>query len=185
MKLQIEVNVDYLDEDYNVDEAIFDAIIDKFFSEKVNKRMTELVNQKFEQTITTAVNENIEKEINSRVQAFFDRQIHKRNEFGDIIATYSSVDELIKRKFDDMFTQKVSKSNGTVNSSLHSSDTCLKIEYLIYNEIARQQTSIVSTFSKNVLTEVKNQVNSDVQKQLVQHFTTLFKLDNVKSLLDA
>lgn len=111
MKLNIEVELDWLDEESNIDDIIKAEVIrdiTKQVSEnaikKFEEQALEKINKVYEK-VETKIDELVTKEFNS----FMNKPIKITDQWGDVKKEYNNVSEMIKLRFDNWLLEKVDK----------------------------------------------------------------------------
>ncbi len=129
MKFNIEVELDYIDEDGNLDIAIKDSIlasVTKIVMDKVSKQVDSQLD-----TIIVKAAEKKAKQITNRIaSSFMNRKFTKVDRYGDKIEDLT-VKDMIKREFDKFWTMKVDDKGRESGYGTHKERIKWEVESLI------------------------------------------------------
>ncbi|HAT5559958.1 TPA: hypothetical protein JAD51_001267 [Proteus mirabilis] len=158
MKLNITVDLDWLEEDGNIDEEVKHQIIQGVKSaiskqclDKVEKKASEQINQAINDSITAA-----KRAIEQKAIAFADEWLEKEvtitDKWGDV-QDCLSITDLIKRTFDNLLEKKVN-DNGSFTDG--------------YGGGTRLITWLTDKRVKDVVQEKLKGINKDIDRQITE-----------------
>ena len=95
MKLNLEIELDWIDEEMNLDETVKQHVIEAVVN-RVQEGIEKKVENKINQTIDTAVLAKINEKTETLFNEFMDREICISDKYGDKIKVYPNMSALIK-----------------------------------------------------------------------------------------
>jgi len=107
MKFKIEVELNWIDEDYNLDESVKNLLINNLTA-KVEKALTENISEKIAKRAESIVNAKTENLINTMLE----RPITINKGWNNIIE-YESIYEMVEEQMSKLYDSKV-KQKGNV-----------------------------------------------------------------------
>lgn len=169
MKFKIEVELNEIEEDYTIDELVMKELVNEVV-QKVSRNIQPILIKK----IANKFNFAVDSLIDDTLANFLDRKIRITNDYGTVKDEYENVDEMLKEKFDNFITQRVT-GNGEPVSSKNCShghyDT--RIEHMLNNELKkckRDFNDICSKMVKKMKTDVIEGINNDYENQATKVF---------------
>lgn len=159
MKLNLEVEIDWIDEESGIDEVVKQSIISAVVNSVESK-----VNTKIQKEVDALINKQITSQINTKINKMFDdfakQPVKILDTYGDVTGQYGSVREMLKTRFDTFLTEMVD-DNGKVTSY---GSRMTRTDYLFKHQI----NSFATEFTKNTVTQVREEVKKTVQEGLTQ-----------------
>lgn len=176
MKMNIEVEINWLDEDQNIDDAVQSSIVDAVTG-KIGK---DIIKQLSKEALNT-INYGIDKYIDDLLRGFLDREFVVTDRYGDVTARYTNVEEMLKEKFDSFMSQSVdSKGKPTTGCNYKEND---RLSFLISNIVNKQKDAFNKQIEKaadGVVTNLKQflteKTNQEVQKAVAEKIFDKIKL---------
>lgn len=174
MKLNLEIELDWIDEDSTLDETVKREIVNrvvKLVKEQVEKSALE----KTEKLVHNRIEKLVDKNVNQFFRNYLKQSVAVTDKWGDTVQTYKSLKELVKEKFDNFLTEKVDKDGraGGYNANMK------RIDYLIDVQIK----GFAKTFSDETVTKVRKEVevqlNDSLKKKIGGEITQLLKIDKM------
>ncbi len=150
-KFNIEVEIDWIDEEGSIDQIVKDAIesqiVDKVAKDIANDVKAEQA-KKFHDQIEKAVNIMV----NDTFESLLSVQVVKYDDYGDVKQTFPSVREMIKGKFDNYLSEMVDSKTG--NRPEYSSQKVSRFDYIMgksfANELDKKMKDLASETDKRV-----------------------------------
>ena len=171
MKLNIQIDLDWMDEDGNIDDeikaSIENGIIDRI-SSKCISQIEEKAQNQIEVSMSSA-QKIIENEATRFVSDWLDKEVSVTDKWGDIVET-CSIEELIKKSFDDLLNKKVD-NNGQFTTSSYSGVTL--IDWLTNKKAEKIVESKLKDLSKNIDASIKRLVNEEIKKNVSNKFAEM------------
>ena len=162
MKFNIEVELDYIDEEGCLDEAIKESIL---------ASVTKIVMDKVEKSVETQLDDIVvktaekkAKQIVARISSdFMNRKFTKVDRYGDKLEDLT-VKELLKRKFDSFWNEIVTKNGNT--STYHSDKTKRRIEWKIDELIEKHAIGFAQTLTNDTENKIKTMMKENLSKAI-------------------
>lgn len=116
MKLNLEVELDFINDEMSVNETIKQNIIDAVVGKiqgNVEKKVEGKINDIIDKTIINKINKMTEKLFND----FMNKKISLTDGYGSVIKCYETVTDVIKERFDNFMTETVDEKGNTYSGS--------------------------------------------------------------------
>ena len=175
MKLNITVDIDWIEEDGSIDEEVKHQIISGV-KNSISKQCLDKVDREASKSIDKAIQEAIEaakNTIKDKAVAFADdwleNEVTITDKWGDAKDTLTITD-LIKKTFDDLLEKKVD-SNGRITSGYDGKQTL--ISYLTGSRVEEVVNEKLSGFSKNIDDQITKAVNSGIRENVSNKFAEM------------
>jgi hypothetical protein len=104
MKVNVEVDLSWLEDGETIDEAIVYRIADKFIDQD---RIGELIKK----AIAERFDDSIDSVLTKTLDSFMDREVAITDNWGTVQERHENVEELLKARFDSFMSELVD-SNG-------------------------------------------------------------------------
>ncbi|MDC9591782.1 hypothetical protein PSI23_21505 [Xenorhabdus sp. XENO-10] len=174
MKINITVDLDWLEEDGNIDEEVKYQIIEgvkKSISrqclDKVEKEASKQINQAINESINSA-KATIEKKAIAFADEWLKKEVTVTDKWGDVQECLTITD-LIKKSFDNTLEKKVDK-NGNFTSSY---DGIPLIKYLMSDRMQELVSKRVSVIQKDIDQAITNAVNNGIRENVSNKFAEM------------
>ena len=170
MKFNIEVELDWIDEDMSFDDQIkremIDGIVRKLSGDAI-KRLTEDAMRK--------VNTKLDELVINLFEEFIDKGVTVTDRYGDVIYASVSIRELMKEKLDKALTEKVNKDGKT--DTYNAVGT--RLEWMIQKRV----NEAVQTMTKDVVAQVdatiSKRLNEELRRRLSDSLLSKINLDAI------
>jgi hypothetical protein len=177
MKLNLEIQLDWIDEEMNLDETVkqnvIDAIVNKI-QKNVEAEVTTKVNDIIDKTIVGKINTMTESLFND----FMNKEIQITDNYGSTIKHYPNVTAVIKERFDNFMNQTVDEKGNTYDGSYGT-----KYKRLTFI-IDKQLQEFANKFTTEAVTKVSNEIKVHVQQGLTTKLgSELMKVLKVNEML--
>lgn len=159
MKLNLEIELDWIDEENNLDETVKQEIINSIvgrIGDKIEKQIEKKINVSVDDIVTGKVNTLTENMFND----FINRPISISDRWGDTVKSYNKLSDLIKERFDNFMEQSVDDNGKTDTSSYGTKYK--RLEYII----DKQLKDYANKFTSDAVKEVKDEIKAHVQEGL-------------------
>lgn len=182
MKLNLEVELDWIDEEMNLDDTIKQNVINS-----VVNRIQAKVNEQVESKINKIIDTTIVDRINNKVDALFDeftnKQIALTDGYGDKVKVYENVIALIKDRFDNFMEQPVDDNGKTYDSTYSIYGSRFKrVEFMIDKQLKDFANKFTADTVKRVSEEIKLHVADGLQTKLGSELMRVLKVDKMLEL---
>ena len=179
-KFNITVELDWIDEEYNLDEEIREAIVDKV----VNKVQDKLI-QQVDTECSNRINDqmaNIEKavsdKLNSIMDSFFDEPRDVTDRYGDVIKKGVTVRDTLKKACDEFINQSLDQ-NGKPTTSDWNVKYKTRIDYIVAKSINYDMERAINNAVSSVTDNLKKKISDEVKKQMGDKLANILELDKM------
>lgn len=179
-KFNITVELDWIDEEYKIDEEIRETIINSI----VNKVQDRLVSQT-EAECNNKINEqmkNIEmavsNKLNSIMDEFFDTPRDVTDKYGDVIQRGVTVKETLKKACDDFMNQPLDEY-GKPTSSSYNIKYKTRLDYFVAKSIDSDMEWRIKKAVSDVTDNLKKKISEEVKKQMGAKLANILELDKM------
>ena len=132
MKFKIEVDVDYIDDEHNLDNSIKEKIVEAVV-EKINESAIEDISEQAQKKMIDRANEVV----SSAYETLLGKPILITDQWGNKDKEYPSVVEMIKARFDNFMTEKVDNSGY---KSTYGDIT--RIDFIVKKQLEKKRKKI-------------------------------------------
>ena len=179
MKLQLELNIDWIDEDMTLDETVKHEIIEKIVG-KLFKTVELETESKVNQLIDKKVMEIIDKKTNETYEDFLSKPVSITDSYGDTIETFENVSKVIKSRFDNFLLQTVDKDGKATDSSWTKKGT--RLEHIIDGRLRVFADKFTTDAVNRVSAEIKEHVEQGLTQKLGSELMKVLKVDQMLKL---
>jgi hypothetical protein len=173
MKFKCEVEIDYVNEDYTLDESVKSKLAKMIAAELATKCSG--IKEKAQEVLEKEIKEFVK---NTMVE-FMSGVITITDRYGDVKREGITVKDLIKENFDRSLNMKVDK-NG--NPSTYSSCFTL-LEWFTGKAVQKEIADEFKGFSQNIKKAVEAQMQKKIKEEVAENFATLLvNLKGVKQI---
>jgi hypothetical protein len=179
MKLNLEIELDWIDDEMSLDDTVKQNVIDSVVN-KIQKGVEEQV----ESTINKTIGETVVAKINEKTEELFDDFMNKEvvinDAYGSVINTYPNVTAVIKNRFDNFMTQTVDK-NGKASTSPYDTKS-QRIEFIIDKQLKTFADKFTTDAVKRVSEEIQQHVKDGLTTKLGSELMKVLKVEEMLSL---
>ena len=180
MKINLEIELDWIDEEKGIDEVVQQEIIDG-----VTRRVSKEIGDKIEKKINSVIDEQVVSTINEKTSAIFsefmDRPISITDTYGSEINVYDNIESLIKERFDNFMTQSVDDKGNIYTGSSYGSKSP-RIDFIISNQLKKFADEFTTDAVKTVSEEIKNHVKEGLTTKLGAELMSVLKVNEMLQL---
>lgn len=166
MKINVELDITWLDEDNDIDDQIKGQVI-----REVAKQVAENVNNESIKSMTKLAQESIDTNVSSLMEDFLSKPFQERDRWGDPVGKEINIKELLKAKLDTMMTDNIDE-----NGKLTSYNGKPRYESLINKELKRSLDKFQDDLSKQVVTAIKDDINQKARDRITSAILTDYDL---------
>lgn len=166
-KFNVTVNIDYLDEDGNLDDSLCEQIVNAVVSnvsdkvtEKVGKRAEEVFNEQL-----SALEKTVSEKLNTMMEEFFNTPKDLTDQWGDIIEKGVTVKGKLKTACDRFMNQSLDKDGNPTNNS-YNIKYKTRVDYLVAKSIDRDMEWAIQKAVKDVTENLKAKISDEIKKQM-------------------
>jgi ribosome-associated toxin RatA of RatAB toxin-antitoxin module len=179
MKLNLEVELDWIDEELNIDETIKQNIIDSVVNKiqsKIELSVEGKINKIIDKIVISKINTMTEKVFNG----FMKREITISDSYGSKIKVYPTIEALIKERFDNFMTQMVDEKGNTSESNYGSKYK--RINFIIDEQLKSFANKFTTDAVKTVSDEIKQHVKDGLTTKLGAELMKVLKVNEMLQL---
>jgi len=167
MKINVEINLDYISDSGDLDKHIQENIIERV-SEVFKQSVNESVSRKIEHRISVLT----DKWIMEQLHEFCDKEIRITDKWGDTVENHMSVKDMFKSKFDEFFNASVDDKGNTLKSCSYG--TRLKRVDKMLDDLANKHLKEVYSkmdraISSFITSKMKEETEREIKEQVVEH----------------
>jgi len=162
MKMNIEVDLDFINEDYTVNEEIKGAIIGR-----VSSTIERVVLEQIKPKIDNAFNKDVEKHITAILDNYMSKPVvvsngYKREE-------YDSALDMVERKFTSLYDEKMRNKNNCSKDPLFEK---------INDRISLEVRNVISKLDNTIVIEARKIADEKIKSSAL--YVALEKLGHIK-----
>lgn len=176
MKFNLEIDIDWIDEDSNLNDQVKEEIISTIIG-RVNKSIENTVKPKIEEKIDGMIVEKIDGLVSSIFAEFMDKEVNITDQYGDVITSHENVYAVIKSRFDTFMTQPVD-SKGNSDSSRYG-NTTTRLHFIIDKQLKDFADDFTTTAVKQVSAEIKEHVKEGLTTKLGAELMSVLKVNEM------
>ena len=181
MKLNLEVELDWIDEEMNIDDTIKQNVIDSIVA-KIKTKIELSVEDKIIKMIDKIVVSKINKMTEKVFYDFMKREVTISDSYGSKVKVYPTVEALIKERFDNFMTQTVDEKGNTYDGGYGSKYK--RIEFIIDQQLKTFANKFTTDAVKTVSEEIKLHVKEGLTTKLGSELMKVLKVDKMLELSD-
>lgn len=170
MKLNIQVELDWLDEEGNIEELVQEEII-AGVKNAISKDCLKLVEEKTQKAIDNGLSSAISA-MDQKVSDFFENWLNNEavitDQYGDP-KEKGTLREIIKRKFDDCMNEKVD-SDGEPSKYGRS---CTRLEFVTGNKVKEMVDGYLSNYDREIDKSIKQAVEEGIKERVSDKFAQM------------
>ena len=175
MKLNLEIELDWIDEESNLDETIKKQIINEVVN-KIQNSVKIQIEKKIDKIIVMKINKLIEKIFKD----FLNRELTINDNYGDVVKYYKNVRQFIKERFDNFMTQTVDEKGNTYDGSY--GNKIGRLEFIIDKQLRKFADEFTTNAVKTVSAEIKTHVQEGLTNKLGSELIKVLKIDKMLEL---
>jgi len=179
MKLNLEVELDWIDEDMNLDDTVKQNVIDAVVR-KIQSNVELQVEKKINDTIDKVVLAKINKMTEKLFSDFMKREISITDGYGDKIKVYKNTTELIKERFDKFMEQTVDEKGNTYEGTY--GNKYKRIYFIIDEQLKKFANEFTTNAVKTVSEEIKQHVKDGLTTKLGNELMKVLKVNEMLQL---
>lgn len=180
MKLNLEIELDWVDEESNLDETVkqnvIDAVVNKIQT-NVEKQVSGKINDIIDKTIIDKINLMTESIFND----FMNKEVQLTDSYGSKIKSYPDVTAVIKERFDNFMNEQVDKDNGKSNPGSYTARTP-RLQYIIDEQLKKFANDFTTSAVKQVSEEIRKHVSDGLTTKLGAELMKVLKVDKMLSI---
>lgn len=180
-KFNITVELDWMNDEYHLDEEIRETIINNI----VHKVQDKLI-QQVDTECSNRINEqmaNIEKavsdKLNDIMDAFFDEPRNITDKYGDVVKKGVTVRDTLKKACDEFMNQPLDEKGQPVSKGSWGVKYNTRVDYIVAKSINRDMERTIERAVEDVTKNLKNKITEEVKKQMGDKLANILELDKM------
>jgi hypothetical protein len=179
MKLNLEVELDWINEEMNIDDTVKQNVINAVVSKIQNK-----IESQVEKNIVNIIDKTVVDKINRMTEKvfsdFMNKELTLTDSYGDKIKCYKNVTEVIKERFDKFMVQTVDEKGQTYDGSYSKKYT--RLTFVIDKQLQEFADKFTTDAVKKVSEEIKLQVKEGLTNKLGAELMKVLKVNEMLQL---
>lgn len=178
MKLNLEVELDWIDEEMNIDDTVKQNVIDSIVNKikaKIELSVEDKISKMIDKIVVSKINKMTEKVFND----FMKREVTISDSYGSKIKVYPTVEALIKERFDNFMTQMVDERGNTADTY---GAKYKRINYIIDEQLKSFANKFTTEAVKTVSEEIKQHVKDGLTNKLGTELMKILKVNEMLQL---
>ena len=180
-KFNIAVELDWMDEEFNLDEEIKCTIVNNIV-DKVKDRLVAQVDTECNNKIAEQM-ENIEKtvsdKLNGIMESFFNEPRDVTDRYGDVIKKGVTVKDTLKEACDNFLNQPMDSNGNPVSKSSYNAKYNTRVDYIVAKSINYDMDSAIKRAVETITKSIKDKVQYEVKKQMGDKLANILELDKM------
>ena len=179
-KFNITVELDWMDEGYNLDDEIRDSIISSIVpkvQEKILKQAENECSQKINEQLLD-IERIVNQRLNGMMEEFFETPRDVTDKYGDVIKKGVTVKDTLKKACDDFMNQPLDGSGNPAKSSWDTKYNT-RVDYLVAKSIDHNMDWAIKKAVDEVTNNIKKKVTDEVKKQMGDKLANILELDKM------
>lgn len=177
-KFNITVNLDWMDDEENLDEKLKEEILSGIVA-KVGANITNSLEGEAKKLLNAkmaSLENEISEKLNAMMQEFFDTPKDITDQWGDVVKRGVTVREQLKQSCSEYLDQKVD-SSGNPYSGYGTYKT--RLEYILGKAIGNDMDYAIKRATKQVTDDLKNRIAGEVKEQIGEKLADIIGLDKM------
>lgn len=180
MKLNLEIEIDWIDEERGIDEIVKNEIISGITS-RIESKISEQVTKKVNDMIDNRIVEIIDQKTSDVFNDFINRPVTLTDSYGSKMRVYDKMEDLIKERFDNFLIQPVDEKGNAVNSSSYGSKF-KRLEFVIDKQMKDMADKFTNDAVKKVSEEIKSHIKEGLTTKLGAELMSVLKVNEMLKL---
>lgn len=169
MKFKIEVEIDWIDDEHNLDSSIKEKIVEAVV-DKINESAIEDISEQAQKKMIDRANEVV----SMAYETLLGKPILITDQWGNKEKEYPSVVEMIKGRFDKFMTEKV----DTYGSQSNYGEST-RIDYIVKKQLEKITKEFTEKAVKEVAEKIKVTLNDSLKEKLGERLINVMEIDKV------
>lgn len=178
-KFNIEVELDWLDEDGAIDEVLKNEIIDTVTSKVAAQTVAGIDKQldKIIQTQSEKAEQLVSERLNDMLEDFMTRPRTITDQWGDVKKTNISVVDMLKEACDNFIEGKVDEQGRDAKHSYGK--TMPRIQYVISKQIDYKMEKGIESAAKQIKEGLQKYIDDTLKAQIGESVAKIIGLDKI------
>lgn len=178
-RFNVTVEIDYIDEDGNLDDAVCEQIVNSVVSrvsDTVTKQIQEKAQKIFDgrlQTMEIAVSDKL----NEMMEEFFSTPKDVTDRWGDVKRRGVTVKQLLKEACDKFMEQPLNERGEPASG--YSVKYKSRVDYIVAKSIDHNMEYAIKQAVSDVTDNIKKKVSDEIKKQMGEKLAGVVGLDDL------
>ena len=172
MKLNITVEIDYMDEEGNLDETVKESIINGV-CEKISRKCIANIEAKANEQISLSLSTAktlIENKAVAFAESWLKTDVSITDKWGKVVEK-SSIEDLVKKSFDNTLLRHVDRQGNLCDGTRHESTRL--IDWLTTTKMQEIVSKKLDDMSKHIDESIKKSINDTLKKNVSDKFAEM------------
>lgn len=183
MKFNVEIDLDWIEEDSSIDEEVKHQIINSIENKCLKSLQEQVISsakEKINSQIEDLVNENIHKLVSEKVAELMKLNRTSTDQYGRVIKENFTIESMLIEHIDGAITKKVLTSSGSYASDHYRAEYSY-FDYYLKKDIPEMVTKKVKDLGDQVKKDIELLVTEKIKTQVADNLTALI-VDNSTAL---
>lgn len=179
-KFNVSVEIDYIDEDGNLDDEICGQIVNSVVnkvSDAVMKRTEERAQAIFEERLQT-MEDAVSAKLNAMMDEFFSTPKDITNAWGEVKRHNITVKQLLEEACDNFMSQSLDK-NGNPVKGTYGVEYRTRVDYIVSKSIDSNMEYAIKKAVGEVTENLKKKISDEIKQQMGEKLAGIVGLDNL------
>lgn len=175
----ITVNLDWLDEEENLDEKIREEILSGIVA-KVGDNITNSLESEARKLLDEkmlSLKGEISDKLNAMMNDFFNTPRDITNKWGEVKESGVTVTQLLSSACDDFLTQPVDENGRPASGYSAKYDT--RIDYIVHKSINHDMEWAIKSAVDSITKNLKERISNEVKSQMGEKLAGIIGLDDM------
>ena len=180
-KFNVTVELDWMDEEYNLDEEIRETIVNSVVN-KVQDRLVNQVDTECNNRINaqlTNIEAAVSNKLNGIMDAFFDEPRDVTDKYGDVIKKGVTVRDTLKKACDEFMNQPLDEKGNPVSSNSWNVKYKTRVDYIVAKSINHDMDLAIRRAVNDVTDNLKKKITEEVKKQMGDKLANILEIDKM------
>lgn len=161
MKFNIEIELDWIDEESTIDSAVQDGIISSVLRKIKTEEIETKIQSAIDGIIEKEIKEGLDKKVSKTYEDFISKEISITNSYGDIVKN-CTIHELIKERFDNYLGEKVDDRGRSDSYNKNQS----RINWMIENQIKKHSKDFTDETISTLEEKLKKYFSKELKERV-------------------
>lgn len=178
-KFNVTVEIDYIDEDGNLDDAICDQIVSAVVSkvsDATSKQLQERASKVFEERLM-AMEESVSDRLNKMMEEFFSTPKDITDRWGEIKREGVTVKQLLGEACDSFMSQSLDADGKPASGYGVKYKT--RVDYIVAKSIDHNMEWAIKKAVDDVTKNLKQKISDEITKQMGEKLAGIVGLDDI------
>lgn len=179
-KFNITVELDWMDEEYNLDEEIKDTIISTIVPKVQEKVLQQAENECAERINNQlkSIETSVAEKLNNMMDEFFETPRDVTDKYGDVIKKNVTVKDTLKNACDQFINQPLDEYGKPATSS-YNIKYKTRVDYIVAKSIDHNMEWAIKKAVEDVTNNLKNKITAEVKKNMTDKLANILELDKM------